>query len=169
MSNNIIAKYEKVPYHEFVDSLSDTTDYAIINSGVENTYESIVLPRCSSAGSAGHDFRCPFDVELLPGNKYIIPTGIRCQMSNNFVLMLYPRSGLGTKYGLRLVNTVGVIDSSYYYADNFGHIKAVIEVDTPLVLHRGDRFIQGVFTPIGFAVDAITEEKRTGGFGSSGF
>ena len=68
------------------------------------------------------DFFAPFDITLKPGETIKIPTGIRAQMEEEWVLKLYPRSGLGFKFRLQLNNTVGVIDSDYYYSDNEGHI-----------------------------------------------
>lgn len=82
----------------------------------------IPLPRRATAGSAGYDFVCPVDVTLAPGEAVTIPTGIRCEMEPGWVLLLFPRSGLGFRHRLSLANTVGVIDSDYFHADNEGHI-----------------------------------------------
>ena len=59
-----------------------------------------------------------------------VPTGIRVFMQENYVLKLYPRSGLGFKYRLQLNNTVGIIDSDYYSSDNEGHIFDKITNDS---------------------------------------
>ena len=83
--------------------------------------------------------------------------------------MCVPRSGLGFKYGCRLVNTCGIIDEDYYYADNEGHIMAKITCDKGFKLASGDRFMQGIFVP--YAVTADDDpiaSERTGGFGSTG-
>ena len=71
----------------------------------------IPLPRRATAGSAGYDFICPADVTLQPSEAVTIPTGIRCEMQPGWVLMLFPRSGLGFKHQVRLANTVGMIDA----------------------------------------------------------
>ena len=59
-----------------------------------------------------------------------IPTGIHVEMEENWVLKCYPRSGLGFKFRLQLNNTVGIIDSDYFYSDNEGHIFAKLTNDT---------------------------------------
>lgn len=84
------------------------------------------------------------------------------------MLALFPRSGLGFKHGMRLKNTVGIIDSDYYNADNEGHIMAKIDVDYGFIGEEGDRFMQGVFLPYGVTTDDNANGERTGGFGSTG-
>ena len=85
--------------------------------------------------------------------------------------MLFPRSGLGFKYRLQLNNTVGIIDSDYFYSDNEGHIFAKITNDSKegktVVLKAGEGFMQGIFLEYGITVDDETTEKRNGGFGST--
>ena len=67
---------------------------------------------------------------IEPGKTIKIPTGIRVEMEENWVLKCYPRSGLGFKFRLQLNNTVGIIDSDYFYSDNEGHIFAKLTNDT---------------------------------------
>jgi len=130
----------------------------------------IPLPRRATAGSAGYDFVCTADVTLLPGEALTIPTGVRCQMQTGWVLMLFPRSGLGFKHQVRLANTVGVIDADYFHAANEGHImvRIVNGGDHPVRIARGERFCQGVFLPHGLAQEDEVLADRTGGFGSTG-
>ena len=84
--------------------------------------KNINLPKRATKGSAGYDFVSPLTFTLKPCETIKIPTGIRCGMNTDWVLMLYPRSGLGFKYGLNLMNQTAVIDSDFYYSDNEGHI-----------------------------------------------
>ena len=132
--------------------------------------EEIPLPKRATAGSAGYDFVSPVDVTIPGGETALIPTGIRAEMEQGWVLMLFPRSSLGFKYSMRLANTVGVIDSDYAYAKNEGHIMVKLRnpLDTPVSIGRGDRFCQGVFLPYGTAEeeDEVTA-GRVGGFGST--
>ncbi len=130
----------------------------------------IPLPRRATAGSAGYDFICPADVTLAPGGAITIPTGIRCQMQPGWVLMIFPRSGLGFKHQVRLANTVGVIDSDYFHAANEGHImvRIVNGSDHPVTIAKGVRFCQGIFLPHGLAEEDEVLSDRTGGFGSTG-
>ncbi len=130
----------------------------------------IPLPRRATAGSAGYDFVCPADVTLAPGEALTIPTGIRCRMESGWVLMMFPRSGLGFKHRIALANTVGVIDSDYYYAENEGHIliRLVNSGEHTVHISRGDRFCQGVLLMHGLAVENEVSAERSGGFGSTG-
>ncbi|MCH5287247.1 MAG: dUTP diphosphatase [Christensenellaceae bacterium] len=130
----------------------------------------IPLPARATAGSAGYDFVCPAEVTLAPGESIVIPTGVRAFMEPGWVLLIFPRSGLGFKHHMRLANTTGVIDSDYVSAANEGHImvKIVNGSDHGFTLRRGERFCQGVFVPYGLAEEAGMPGERSGGLGSTG-
>ena len=129
----------------------------------------IPLPRRATVGSAGYDFICPAEVTLAPGEALTIPTGVRCEMQPGWVLMLFPRSGLGFKHQVHLANTVGVIDADYFHAANEGHIMVrIVNGPRPLTIARGERFCQGVFLPHGLAEEDEVLTDREGGFGSTG-
>ena len=85
------------------------------------------------------------------------------------MLKCYPRSGLGFKYRMQLDNTVGIIDSDYYNADNEGHIMAKITNDTKedkiMEIENGKGFMQGIFVEYGITEDDDANGIRTGGFG----
>ena len=85
--------------------------------------------------------------------------------------MLFPRSSLGFKYRLQLNNTVGIIDSDYYFADNEGHIFVKLTNDSrqgkTVRIARGQGVVQGIFVPFGITEDDDCTEQRTGGFGST--
>ena len=132
--------------------------------------DEIPLPSRATAGSAGYDFICPADVTLQPGDAITIATGIRCEMQPGWVLMLFPRSGLGFKHQVRLANTVGVIDADYFHAANEGHImvRIVNGSDHAVSIAKGERFCQGVFLPHGLAEEDEVLADREGGFGSTG-
>jgi len=133
-------------------------------------YQHVALPLRATKGAAGYDFITPVPINLAPGESITVPTGIRAKIDSGVVLMLYPRSGLGFKYGMRLSNTTGVIDSDYYFADNEGHILVRIKNggDKPLRLNPGERFCQGVFMPFFITYDDEADKARSGGFGSTG-
>ncbi len=118
-----VGKFEFVSYDNFKSSF-DNLDEALI----KEMYENLKKPARATKGSAGYDFYLPMDIKLNPGETIKIPTGIRVSMLDNYVLKIYPRSGLGFKYRLQLNNTVGIIDSDYYYSDNEGHIFACRKV-----------------------------------------
>ena len=132
--------------------------------------DGIPLPKRATAGSAGYDFVSPADVTIAPGAAALIPTGIRARMEPGWVLILFPRSSLGFKYGIRLCNTAGIIDSDYFSAKNEGHIlvKLKNDGDTPVTIAKGDRFCQGLFLPYGTAEEDNNFAQRTGGIGSTG-
>lgn len=132
--------------------------------------EEIPLPCRATAGSAGYDYVCPVDVTMQPGEQALVATGIRVWMAPGWVLINCPRSSLGRKHGIRLANTIGVIDSDYYHADNEGHILVMLVNggDHPVTIRRGERFCQGIFLPHGTAEEDAVTTRRTGGFGSTG-
>ena len=117
-------------------------------------YSSIILPKRATSGSAGYDFFSPFEFSLLPNESIKIPTGIRVKIDEGWVLKIYPRSSLGFKYRLTLNNTVGIIDSDYYFADNEGHIfiKMTNCGEKPLTIEKGKAFAQGIFIEYGITV-----------------
>lgn len=128
----------------------------------------IRLPVRATSGSAGYDIVSPVSVRLEPGEPQIIPTGLRCLMPHGTFLMIVPRSGLGFKYGLRLMNSVGIIDEDYAFADNEGHILLKMTVDTGLDIQAGDRIAQAIFLQYGTTEDDDATTMRHGGLGSTG-
>ena len=165
-----IAKFYKVSEARFVEDWKDTFG-EVSAEEVQEIYEGISLPVRATAGSAGYDFFAPVEITLQPGETVKIPTGIRVEMEQDWVLKCYPRSGLGFKYRLQLNNTVGIIDSDYFYSDNEGHIFAKLTNDTnegkTLVIPAGTGFMQGIFVEYGITVDDAAEGVRNGGFGST--
>ena len=169
-----IAKFEKVSFEEFLKgfgSMDFTFTDCYTEESVRKIYDAIKLPKRATKGSAGYDFFSPFTMTIAPNNTVKIPTGIRCKMQEDWVLKLYPRSGLGFKFRLQLNNTVGIIDSDYYYSDNEGHIFVKITNDTNenkyIRLEEGDGFIQGIFLEYGITEDDDAEGISNGGFGST--
>lgn len=156
-----IAAFEKVSEGRF-----------LADGGKKENYDKIILPVRATAGSAGYDIVTPQDVTLNPGESIRIPTGIRVRMEEGWVFQIYPRSGLGYKYRVQLDNTVGIIDSDYYFSDNEGHIQVKITNDgkegKTLCLKSGERFCQGIFTEYGITYDDEATATRNGGFGSTG-
>ena len=167
---NKIAKFHKVSTKQFFEGIKDC--FPEINENeYQKIYEEIQLPKRATTGSAGYDFYTPVVITLKPNETVKIPTGIRAEMKADWVLNLYPRSGLGFKFRLQLNNTVGIVDSDYFYSDNEGHIFAKITNDSnenkTLNLAAGDGFMQGIFLQYGIVEDDDTEAKRNGGFGST--
>lgn len=162
-----IAKFEKVSFEQFQSGFDN--EFSV--EELKQIYDELPLPKRATVGSAGYDFYAPFDITLEPGQTIKIPTGIRAKMDDGWVLNLYPRSGLGFKFRLQLNNTVGIIDSDYYYSSNEGHIFAKITNDSNegkvVSIKKYTGFIQGIFLEYGITVDDEVEEIRDGGFGST--
>lgn len=165
-----IAKFSKVSFDEFITGVLDVRP-ELTEDEVQKMYDDLKLPKRATKGSAGYDFYAPFEFTLKPGETIKIPTGIRVKMDEEWVLCLFPRSGLGFKYRLQLNNTVGIIDSDYYYSDNEGHIFSKITNDSNedkvLTVDKGLGFMQGIFMEFGTTVDDDVTEERNGGFGST--
>ena len=165
-----IAKFEKVSIEQFREGWTDAFG-EVDETELREIYEAVSLPKRATAGSAGYDFFAPARISLAPGETVKIPTGIRVWMEPEWVLKCYPRSGLGFKFRLQLNNTVGIIDSDYYYSDNEGHIFAKITNDSnegkALEVKAGDGFMQGIFVEYGITLDDDVTEVRNGGFGST--
>ena len=167
---NRISKFHKVSFEQFKGDWTDTFG-ELPEEEIRTIYEGVRLPVRATSGSAGYDFFTPAAFSLGPGETAKIPTGIRAEMDENWVLQIFPRSGLGFKYRLQLTNTVGIIDSDYFYSDNEGHIFIKITNDTNegrrVELDAGAGFAQGIFLPYGITVDDACTGSRNGGFGST--
>lgn len=151
------AKFEKVSFEIYSAN------------GSRKTYDNIKLPRRATSKSAGYDFFAPTELTIAPHQTVTVATGIRALMPDDWCLMIYPRSGLGFKYKLRLNNTVGIIDADYSDSDNEGHIfvRMTNESDLPLQIPQGSAFAQGIFTQYLLTEDDNTVEERNGGLGST--
>jgi len=130
-------------------------------------------PSYATPGSAAGDLYACLDepVTLQPGEIYAVPTGIAISAGrNDIVALVYGRSGLGTKFGVTLANSVGVIDSDYR-----GEIKVSLinRGSAAYTVQPGDRIAQLMFCPVYAAVfhqvDELDDTQRgEGGFGSTG-
>ena len=159
------AEFSRVPEEQYA---ADTADH--LSAGeAEKLWNGIMLPVRATAGSAGYDFFSPESFVLHPGESLKVQTGIRCRISAPWCLAVFPRSGLGTKYGMRLANTAGIIDSDYYGADNYGHIALKIQNtgDRDICIPAGKAFCQGLFLYTGHTACDTAGAERKGGFGSS--
>ena len=168
-------RFEKVSFEQFskdyLKCIYGNSDYDL--SDIEEfelriIYQSIKLPQRSTKGSSGYDFFLPYTVDFHHRKDITIPTGIRFKCDEDKFLLCIPRSGCGFKWGMALKNTVGDIDSDYYYSDNEGHIMAKITCDEPFTLDMGKAFMQGIILPYYKVDDDNTTDVRNGGFGSTG-
>ncbi|OJZ64655.1 dUTP diphosphatase [Mycolicibacterium diernhoferi] len=134
------------------------------------------MPSRAHDGDAGVDLFSAIDVELAPGHRSLVPTGIAVAIPHGMVGLIHPRSGLATRVGLSIVNTPGTVDAGYR-----GEIKVtLINLDPkePIVVRRGDRIaqllVQRVELPELVEVSSFDEagladtSRGAGGHGSSG-
>lgn len=129
------------------------------------------LPAYAHAGDAGADLCAAVDVELAPGERRLVPTGVALALPDGYVGLVHPRSGLAARAGLSIVNAPGTIDAGYR-----GEIQVcLINLDpaSTIRLSRGDRIAQLVvqrFETAEFVevADLDTTERGAGGYGSTG-
>ncbi|AUH66122.1 dUTP diphosphatase [Paracoccus zhejiangensis] len=140
---------------------------------IESADPALPLPAYASAGAAGADLRADLGggtVELAPGARALIPTGLRLAIPEGWEVQIRPRSGLALKQGITLLNTPGTIDSDY--RGPLGVILVNLG-QAPVTIAHGDRIAQMVVAPAPQArfelVEALDDTERgAGGFGSTG-
>jgi dUTP pyrophosphatase len=130
------------------------------------------LPHYASEGAAGMDVLAALEqpMQLAPGARAAIPTGLAMAIPHGYEVQVRPRSGLALKQGLTVANAPGTIDSDYR-----GELKVLLINlgQQPVLIERGMRIAQLVVAPVTRAllhtVDSLDETARgTGGFGSTG-
>ena len=129
------------------------------------------VPGRAHPGDAGADLLAAEDVELAPGARAAVPTGVAIALPDGYAGFVHPRSGLAARHGVTIVNAPGTVDAGYR-----GEIKVTLlntDADTPVRFQRGDRIaqlvIQRVEYPVFLEVDTLPGSARgDGGFGSTG-
>lgn len=155
-------KFEKISLEQFKKDIGNNKDL----------YNNYKLPIRKTKSSGGYDLFSLLDYELKPKESIVIPTGVKCLMQADEILMIVIRSSLGFKHGIKLANQVGIIDADYYNnEDNEGHIFIKIEntSDKIFSVKIGDAIAQGLFIKYGVvANEEEIKEERKGGIGSTG-
>lgn len=132
----------------------------------------IRLPERSTQHAAGYDFFNPEEVTIQPNEIKYVKTGVKAEMSDDIVLLLFNRSSNPKKKHLEVANGVGVIDADYYNnSDNEGEMAFAFRNTStePVTLLPGEKLGQGVFIQWFKTVDdKNTNQSREGGFGSTG-
>ena len=131
----------------------------------------VPLPSYAHPGDAGADLAAAEDVELGPGERALVRTGLAIALPDGYAAFVHPRSGLAAKHGVTLLNAPGTVDAGYR-----GEIKVTLlntDRDRPVSFRRGDRIAQLVIQRVERAlfqeVTVLPESSRgEGGFGSSG-
>ena len=144
--------------------------FKIVSDNHRKSQEEITLPTRGTSKSAGYDFYSPIDIEIQPNQKVCIWSDVKAYMQEGEVLLLFVRSSIGIKRGLRLSNSTGVIDSDYFSnEDNDGNIGIALHnyTDNVVTIEKGERVCQGVFIPFLVADNGNTDIERNGGIGST--
>jgi dUTP pyrophosphatase len=129
------------------------------------------LPSYAHPGDAGADLCAACDVELAPGERALVRTGIAIALPAGFAAFGHPRSGLAARHGVTIVNAPGTVDAGYR-----GEIMVTLlntDRSEPVRFSRGDRIAQLVIQPVSRAVFQEVAElpasvRGEGGFGSTG-
>lgn len=134
-----------------------------------------LLPVKTTQYSAGYDFKAAEDIEVpvfKSGVKPVmVPTGVKCKLAPNQVLLCFNRSSNPLKRGLVIANGVGVVDADYFdNSSNEGEIAGIFWNfgSEPYQIHQGDRIMQGVVVDYQNLAKAMVKGAlRSGGFGST--
>ncbi len=129
------------------------------------------LPNYAKAGDAGADIYSRIDIDILPGERALVPTGFAIALPDGYAGFVHPRSGLAIKHGISLVNTPGTVDSGYR-----GELQVILinhDLRETFSIKRGDRIAQLVIQKVESGdfveVDLLPESVRgDAGFGSTG-
>jgi dUTP pyrophosphatase len=132
----------------------------------------VPLPSYQTALAAGMDLCAALEApcQLLPGQRHVVPTGLALAIPEGFEGQVRPRSGLGLRHGIGIVNAPGTIDADYR-----GEVRVVLINlgSEPYVVHPLDRIAQLVIAPVVRAeLELVSEldptERGSGGYGSTG-
>ncbi|HOZ47243.1 MAG TPA: dUTP diphosphatase [Candidatus Hydrogenedentes bacterium] len=134
--------------------------------------DDIPLPAYETEQASGVDLRAAVTepLSLAPGERALVPTGIRIALPDGIEAQVRPRSGLAVKHGISMVNAPGTIDADYR-----GEIRVILinHGHAPYTIHRGDRIAQLIFAPIlraqwDVVAELPTSSRGAGGFGHTG-
>jgi dUTP diphosphatase len=148
-----------------------TGDYGPVEVLIKRLDPELPLPERAHPGDAGCDLVAAADVELRPGQRVIVGTGVSIALPAGYAAFVHPRSGLAARYGVTIVNAPGTVDAGYR-----GEIKVVLlntDAEHSVRFLRGDRIaqlvIQRIETPVFREVDTLPGSQRgTDGHGSTG-
>lgn len=138
---------------------------------VSTTDPDVPLPVYSHPGDAGADITTRVDIDLAPGERATVPTGLRIALPAGFAAFVHPRSGLASRHGVTIVNAPGTVDAGYR-----GELAVTLLNTDPhdtVSLRHGDRIAQLVIQRVEHASFVAVEtlpgsHRGEGGFGSTG-
>ena len=125
------------------------------------------MPSYAKAGDAGADLASRIDIEIAPGARALVPTGISIALPPGYAAFVHPRSGRAIKEGLSMVNTPGTIDAGYR-----GELQVILinhDQQSPISIKRGERIAQLVIQRVESAEFVEVESLPGSGRGIDGF
>lgn len=137
---------------------------------IQKLCEDAVIPKYAHEGDAGVDLYSRIDYELKPGERFLIPTGLKMAIPKGYEGQVRPKSGLALKSGITVLNTPGTVDAPYR-----GEIGVIVinHNNNSYNIKKGEKIAQMIFNEIKYAnfrvVESLDETSRgEGGFGSTG-
>lgn len=138
---------------------------------VEIPIQAEIPPSYAHADDAGADLRAAETVQIAPGARALVGTGVSIALPEGYAAFVVPRSGLAAKHGITVLNSPGTVDAGYR-----GEIKVTLlntDTEQPFAVEAGDRIAQMIVMPVSravfVAVDELSESVRgSNGFGSTG-
>jgi len=149
-----------------VASVTDIVDVPLLKLDPD-----LPSPSYAHPGDAGADLYARHDVELGPGERAVVPTGVAIALPEGWAAFVHPRSGLAARHGVTVVNAPGTVDAGFR-----GEIHVILlntDLRQPVRLARGDRIAQLVLQRVAQArftevQDLSGSARGTGGLGSTG-
>jgi dUTP pyrophosphatase len=169
MANEVVAMIAAQAREDFTDALfkelfSCERKFEAIRSGA-------IIPYRGSKHSACYDFISPVNVTVPAGGFATVETGIRAKFPSDEALVIYPRSNMGFKHDIVLVNGTGIIDADYYgNPTNNGEILIGLRNhgSEDYFIRAGEKVAQGMFVQYGLTDNDNADAERIGGIGSTG-
>jgi dUTP pyrophosphatase len=138
---------------------------------VQKLAADVKMPAYAHEGDAGLDLYSTINHTLQPGERVLIPTGLKMAIPHGYEGQVRPKSGLALKHGLTVLNTPGTVDAPY--RGEVGVILINLDPKTPYEVKKGEKVAQMVFNKIEYATfteaaDLTATTRGEGGFGSTG-
>jgi dUTP pyrophosphatase len=129
------------------------------------------LPAYAHEGDAGVDLYSAIDRVLQPGERALVPTGLKMAIPHGYEGQVRPKCGLALKHGITVLNTPGTVDAPY--RGEVGVILINLDAKTPYEIKKGEKVAQMVFNKVEYAafteaVELAATTRGAGGFGSTG-
>lgn len=143
----------------------------VLSTGYEMKEPNFNLPVRGTKNSGGYDFFAMEDIILEPNQITYVPTGVKCKMQDDEILILANRSSNPKKKGIILASGINIIDADYYgNEDNDGEISLILQNITsePVKINKGDKTVQGVFLKYLLTENDNVNNERISGIGSTG-